>query len=96
MCLRPIPSILSLPQIPGVYLRNFPWKSLPQIFALPRWQSLRVRVKSLLETQLAIDDKDIKLLLELGDDGFDFGVIRDCKDWLQEYMKGQRTRHLRN
>jgi hypothetical protein len=58
---------------------------------------LRVRVKPLLDASLAnpvdlaIDDKDIKLLLELGEKGFDFGVVRDGKDWLQEYMKGQKT-----
>jgi len=71
---------------------NFPWKSLPPIFALPRWQTLRVRVKPLLK--LVIDPTDIKLLLELVDKEYDFGVVKDGKDWLQEYVKRQRTRYL--
>ena len=71
---------------------HFPWKSLPQVFALPRWKSLRVRVKPLLK--LAVHEKDMNLLLELGNKGFDFCVVKDGKDWLQEYMKPQKTRRL--
>ena len=62
---------------------DFPWKSLPQIFALPCWQSLRVRV--IPQFDFPVGD-DLKLFLELRDKGFDFSVVKDGKDWLQEHI----------
>ena len=79
---------------------HFLWKSLPQIFARPRWQSLRVRVDPGLG--LSVDDDIVELVVELVDKGFDFRLIKDGKDWLQEYLylllrvKNWRTQNLQN
>lgn len=63
---------------------DFPWKSLLKIFALPCWQSLRVRVTP--QFGLGVGD-DLKLLLELHNKGFDFCIGKDGEDWLQKYIQ---------
>jgi hypothetical protein len=71
---------------------DFPWLSLPQIFDLSRWQTLRVKVN----TQLSyLDCKIAKLFLELVDKGVDLRIINDWPwpyqytDLLQAYKKRQ-------
>lgn len=67
-----------LPQLQSLQFvcTYFPWKYLPQIFALPCWQSLRVRVSPELGLALSDDTEILKLLLELINKGFDFCIIK--------------------
>jgi len=69
---------------------DFPWLSLPQIFILSRWQTLRVKVN----TQLGYLDCEIaKSFLALVDKGVDLRVFSDWQgphqhaDLLQEYKE---------
>jgi len=48
----------------------FPWESLPQIFALPRWRSLRVKV----DAPPGGSDHVAKLLRGLVKEGFDLSI----------------------
>ena len=69
---------------------DFPWLSVPQIFVLSRWRTLRVKVN----TQLTyLDCKIAKLFLELVGKGVDLRVINDWPgpyqytDLLQAYKE---------
>jgi hypothetical protein len=68
---------------------SLPCKSLPQIFDLSCWQSLKVKV----DTQrgwndIQVDVETVKLLLELVDRGYDLSIVRHGKfDLLQEYKE---------
>ena len=91
-------SPLYLPHLQSLeisYLFDFPWKSLPQIFALPRWKSLRVRIKPVFG--FATDDESIQILVELGNKGFDCRVAsKDCKDWVHECCVLMMRRRAQN
>ena len=69
---------------------DFPWLSVPQIFVLSRWRTLRVKVN----TQLTyLDCRIAKLFLELVGKGVDLRVINDWPgpyqytDLLQAYKE---------
>ena len=65
-----LPHLQSLELVSEFY---FAWESLPQIFALLRWRTLRVRVHTGVER---FDDrKTRKELLELVDTGIDLSII---------------------
>ena len=68
---------------------SFPCESLPQIFALSHWQSLRVKVDTPRGWHDAqVDVETVKLLLELVDRGYDLSIVRHSKfDLLQEYKE---------
>jgi hypothetical protein len=87
LCASATQSPLFLPHLQSLEFGSnwyFPWESLPQIFAQPRWQSLRVRVN----TQAFPFNKILKLLWELVDQGFDLRVVQNGKDWLQKHRSG--------
>ncbi|KIM47374.1 hypothetical protein M413DRAFT_439059 [Hebeloma cylindrosporum] len=51
----------------------FPWESLPKIFTVTRWKSLKVTVDT--QFDYLVDRKIAKQLLELVDEGYDLSVI---------------------
>jgi len=66
-----------------------PCKSLPQIFAISHWQSLRVKVDTQRGwSDVQVDVETVKLLLELVDRGYDLSIVRHGKfDLLQEFKE---------
>ena len=86
-----LPHLQSLEFVSEFY---FNWEYLPQIFALSRWQSLRVRVRINRRLRLdGIEDQTVKLLLGLVDEGIDLTVVDDryidlvqvYKQWVSQY-----------
>jgi len=78
-----LPHLQSLEFVCGL---SFSWQSLLQIFAVPRWKTLRVKINTwILHLN---NDETTKLLLELVEEGIDLSIINDDKtDLLQEYKE---------
>jgi hypothetical protein len=67
--------------------RYFPWRSLPRIFALSRWQTLRVKVNTELSWHAFYGER-AKLILELVDKGFDLSIVKGGEiDLIQEFRE---------
>ncbi|KIM44210.1 hypothetical protein M413DRAFT_25659 [Hebeloma cylindrosporum] len=62
---------------------HFPWKWIPQIFALSRWKSLKVKVD--IDLHLVEHyEAEAKQLLELVEEGFDLSFVRLSNYWVDE------------
>ena len=81
-----LPHLQSLEFVSEFY---FNWEYLPQIFALSRWQSLKVRVRINRRLRLdGIEDQTVRLFLGLVDEGIDLTVVDDrCIDLVQVYKQ---------
>ncbi|KIM38211.1 hypothetical protein M413DRAFT_447958 [Hebeloma cylindrosporum] len=82
-------SSLCLPHLQSLefFCDHFSWASLPQIFAVPRWRSLRVQLNMKFDT-VQDDLETAKLLVGLVDTGFNLSIIRDRKeDLLRKYRE---------
>jgi len=76
-------SLLFLPCLQSLeflYSRSFAWESLPHIYVLPRWRSLRVKVSNIFGKTNDIQDETARLLLELVDKGFHLEIVIDDND----------------
>jgi hypothetical protein len=69
---------------------GFPWEFLPRIFALSRWQTLRVKVNT-HQSQYVFYSEHAKLILELVDKGFDLSVVKDGEIDLIQKIREKMT-----
>jgi hypothetical protein len=70
------------------------WKCVLQLFALPRWQSLRVKITDPFYYRYQrqqFEDETAKLLLEMVDKGFDLSIVDGKVDLLQKYKEERHS-----